>query len=255
MSDRERRPARERLRQERERAARRRARNRALLITGAAAIVVIAGVLAGVLARGGPKGAAGVSPAFYTGPFAPLTLNSHGAATMAQPGVAKPVLVIWEDFQCPICDEFERANGATVQRLAQQGKVKVVYHPFTIFIGEQPQQANSVRAWAAARCVPASRWLLYHNLLYSNQPPETQQGGFPVSQLLRLGARIGLTSQAFRACVTSQRYASQGVPLSEGIIAGGITGTPTVTLNGRKVGNQILISPGGALRQMILSAP
>lgn len=255
MSKQSRLSARERIRLERERQARQRRQRRALLITGAAlALVVVAVVVAIVVPRGGQSGSQAIRPAHYQGPFAPVTLGTGGVATMSRAGTASPVLVIYEDFQCPVCGQFERANGGMIQQLASQGRVKVVYHPFTIFVGRQPQQDNSVRAWAAARCVPAASWPLYHNLLYANQPPETQAGGFPVSLLLRLGQRIGLTGASFRQCVTSQRFASQAVPLSQGIIKGGITGTPTVTLNGKTVSNQVLVSSGTALRQMILAA-
>lgn len=249
--------ARERIRLERERAARRQRRNRALLIIGGALAVVVITVVVLAVARpgqSGPPGGGPVNAAYYTGPFAPVTLNADHSVTVARPGVSAPVLDIYEDFQCPVCDEFEKANGGTVQKLAAEGKVKVVYHPFTIFLGEHPAQENSVRAWAAARCVPASHWLLYHNLLYSNQPSERASGGFPVSQLLALGRKAGLASAPFTSCVRSQRYAAEAVPLSEQIIRSGITGTPTVKLNGKVVGNQTLLTPGTALEKMILAA-
>jgi protein-disulfide isomerase len=250
--------ARERIRLERERAARRQRRNRALLIIGGVLAVVVVAVVVLVVVRPGQSkpasNPASVRPASYTGPFPPAALNADRTVTAARPGVSAPVLDIYEDFQCPICAEFENANGGVVQKLAAEGKVRVVYHPFTIFLSEHPQQENSVRAWAAARCVPASHWLLYHNLLYSNQPRETTQGGFPLSQLLAIGTRAGLTSAAFRSCVSSQRYAAQAVPLSEQIIRGGITGTPTVKLNGHTVSNAVLIAPGSTLRKMILAA-
>ncbi len=250
--------ARERIRLERERAARRQRRNRALIIVGGVlAVVVIAVVVLVVVQPGQSKPASNpgtVQAASYTGPFPPVTLNADHSVTAARPGVSNPVLDIYEDFQCPICATFEKANGAVVQKLAAEGKVRVVYHPFTIFLGDHPQQDNSVRAWAAARCVPASHWLLYHNLLYSNQPAETTQGGFPVSQLLAIGAKAGLASPAFKSCVSTQRFAPQAVPLSQQIIRGGITGTPTVKLNGHTVSNAILVTPGNALQKMILAA-
>jgi protein-disulfide isomerase len=250
--------ARERIRLERERAARRQRRNRALLIVGGVLAVVVIAVVVLVVARPGQSkpasNPASVRPASYTGPFPPVTLNADHTVTAARPGVSAPVLDIYEDFQCPICAGFEKVNGGVVQKLAAEGQVRVVYHPFTIFLGEHPQQENSVRAWAAARCVPASHWLLYHNLLYSNQPRETTPGGFPVSQLLAIGSRAGLTSAAFRSCVSSQRYASQAVPVSEQIIRSGITGTPTVKLNGHPVSNTVLLTPGTALQKMILAA-
>ena len=183
-----------------------------------------------------------------------MTKNADHSVTMSQPAVKSPVLDIYEDFQCPICDAFEKANGAVVQQLADQGKVRVIYHPFTIFLGEQPAQDNSVRAWAAAQCVPAGNWVQYHNLLYSNQPSERAQGGFPISLLLVLGRKIGLTSASFTQCVSSQRYAPLVVPLSERIIKSGITGTPTVKLNGKTVSNATLVQPGTAVRNLILGA-
>jgi protein-disulfide isomerase len=247
--------ARERLRLERERAARRQRRNRALLIVGGVlAVLVVAVIVIFVVQPGKSSPATTVRGASYNGPFAPATLNADRSVTVARPGVTSPVLNVYEDFQCPVCDAFEQANGGVVQKLAAEGKVRVIYHPFTIFLGQQPQQNNSVRAWAAARCVPAAKWQQYHNLLYANQPRETTVGGFPISQLLAMGNRIGLTSPAFTQCVTSQRFAGQAVQVSQQIIKSGITGTPTVKLNGQVVSNGILVSPGSKLQKMILAA-
>ncbi len=246
--------ARERIRLERERAARRQRRNRALLIVGGALAVIVIAVIVLVVTQPGQSKPATVHGAFYTGPFPPVTLNSDHSVTAARPGVTTPVLDIYEDFQCPVCAAFEKANGGVVQKLAAEGKVRVIYHPFTIFLGEQPQQGNSVRAWAAARCVPAGKWLLYHNLLYANQQPETTPGGFPVSQLLALGQKARLTSPSFTSCVSSQRYAPEAAPLSEQIIKSGITGTPTVRLNGRTVSVSVLLTQGTGLQKMILAA-
>jgi protein-disulfide isomerase len=249
--------ARERIRLERERAARRRQRNRVLIVVGSAlGAIVIAVIVILVIRPGQSTGTStgSVHNAYYNGPFAPVTKNADHSVTNAQPGVKTPVLDIYEDFQCPICDTFEKANGATVQKLARQGQVRVIYHPFTIFLGEQPAQDNSVRAWAAAQCVPAGSWMRYHNLLYSNQPDERAQNGFPISLLLALGRKIGLTSASFTHCVSSQTSAPQAVPFSEQVIKGGINATPTVKLNGRAVSNATLVQPGTALQKLILAA-
>jgi protein-disulfide isomerase len=249
--------ARERIRRERERAARRRQRNRVLIVVGSALGAIAIAVAVILVIRPGQStgtSTAAVHSAYYNGPFAPVTKNSDHSVTSAQPGVKTPVLDVYEDFQCPVCDVFEKANGAAVQKLARQGKVRVIYHPFTIFLGEQPAQDNSVRAWAAAQCVPAGSWLRYHNLLYSNQPGERTKNGFPVSLLLALGAKIGLTSASFTHCVSSQTYAPQAVPFSDQVIKGGIDSTPTVKLNGRAVGLETLEQPGTALQKLILAA-
>jgi protein-disulfide isomerase len=249
--------ARERIRLERERAARRRQRNRVLIVVGSALGAIVIAVIAIVVIQPGHStgtSTAAVHDAYYNGPFAPVTKNPDHSVTNAQPGVKTPVLDVYEDFQCPVCDEFEKANGATVQKLAREGKVRVVYHPFTIFLGEQPAQDNSVRAWAAAQCVPAGSWMRYHNLLYSNQPYERARNGFPVSLLLAMGRKIGLTSASFTHCVSAQTFAPQAVPFSQQVIKGGIDSTPTVKLNGTTVSIATLVQPGTALQKQILAA-
>jgi protein-disulfide isomerase len=241
-------PARDRLRLERERRARRRRWIRASVV-GAAVVVVIAAAVVVAIALQRDRHTARKADFGYAGPYAPVTLNADNSVTMAQPGVTKPVLNVYEDFQCPMCRAFEKTNGGMIQQLADRGKVKVVYYPFTIFSG-QPQQANSVRAWAAAKCAPPSRWVRYHNALYASQPPETTVDGFPVSLLVRLGKKVGITSPGFAQCVRSQEYAAQNAPLSDQIMNGGVSRMPTLTLNGQA----LHVSPtSGGLRKQILS--
>jgi protein-disulfide isomerase len=249
--------ARERIRLDRERAARRRQRHRVLIVVGSAlGAIVIAAIIIVVIRPGHGSGTAAspVQGAFYNGPFAPVTKNADHSVTVSQPPAKTPVLDIYEDFQCPVCGAFEKANGGVVQKLAFEGKVRVIYHPFTIFLGEQPAQDNSVRAWAAAQCVPARQWIQYHNLLYSNQPGERTRGGFPISLLLALGRKAGLASPSFTRCVSSQHYAALAVPLSEKIIRSGINSTPTVKLNGTAISNATLVQPGNALEKLIEAA-
>jgi protein-disulfide isomerase len=239
--------ARERLRREREREALRRRRTRRSLVA-AAVLALVAGAVAGtvVLRHGHTPRKAEFG---YAGPYAPVTLNADNSVTMAQPGVTGPVIDVYEDFQCPECRAFENTNGGMIQRLADRGKVKVVYYPFTIFSG-QPEQANSVRAWAAARCAPPGRWVKYHNALYANQPAVTAVGGFSVGMLVRLGKEVGITSRTFAQCVRSQEYAVEDAPLSDQIMNGGVSGMPTLTLNG----HVLHLSPTSPrLRRLILS--
>jgi protein-disulfide isomerase len=243
--------ARDRLRVARERAARKRRRILMAAIGAGLAVLAAAGAVTVVLQHRASGAAVIVKTGSgYAGPYAPVTVSSGDVVTMAQPGVTKPVLEVYEDFQCPPCRAFEQANGGTIQQLADRGKIKVVYYPFTIFV-DQPQQANSTRAWAAARCAPAQNWVSYHNLLFAMQPDLTTADGFPVSLLVRLGKNAGITSTAFARCVESQKYAAQDAPVSHQIFTSGPDGLPTLRLNG-----QILtVNPmSAALRQQLISA-
>jgi protein-disulfide isomerase len=241
--------ARERMRMERARRARRRLRTRVAAFSTGVVVLIVAAVTVGILLRHG-RGAVITASSAYGGHYAPVTLNADNSVTMAQPGVTMPVLDVYEDFQCPVCRTFEKANGAVLQQLADRGKVKVVYHPFTVFSGE-PEQGNSIRAWAAAKCVPANLWVRYHNALYASQPAETTVGGFPVSLLVRLGKNVGVTNPGFAQCVQSQKYALQNPPLSDQIINGGVNGMPTLKLNGQVLS---ISTTSSGLRQQILAA-
>jgi protein-disulfide isomerase len=241
--------ARERIRMERARRARRQRRVRVAAVCAGVVVLIAAAVAVGIVVRHNRDTTVKASSG-YAGPYAPVTLNADNSVMMAQPGVTKPVLDVYEDFQCSLCAAFEKANGGMIQRLADQGKVKVVYHPFTIS-GGQPQGASSIRAWAAAKCVPARLWVRYHNALYASQPAETNAGGFPVSLLVRLGKNAGITSPGFAQCVRSQQYAAQDPPLSDQIINGGMSSAPILKLNGQVL-NVDLTSSG--LRQQILPA-
>lgn len=169
--------ARDRLRAEREREVRRSRRIRLAVVGAGLAALVVAGGVTGVLREHGRAEASIIKAGSrYAGPYAPVTVNADNSVTMAQPGVSKPVLDVYEDFQCPPCRAFEKANGGVIQQLADLGKLKVVYHLFTIF-SVQPQQANSTRAWAAARCVPAPDWVSYHNALFASQPALSKAAG------------------------------------------------------------------------------
>jgi protein-disulfide isomerase len=137
-----------------------------------------------------------------------------------------------------------------IERLARLVQVKVVYHPFTVF-GGRPEQASSIRAWAAAKCAPANLWVRYHNALYASQSAEATVGAFPASVLVQLGKNVGLTSPGFAQCVRSQKYAMADPPVSDQIINSGVLSVPILKLNGQALSVD-LTSP--ELRKQILSA-
>jgi protein-disulfide isomerase len=185
--------------------------------------------------------------------LAPVTIQDDGSVVMAKPGVEKPVLDVYEDFQCPACEQMERVTGATIKNLAAEGHAKVVFHPITIF-GKEPTKSNSVRAAAAARCVPEDKWVAYHDKLFEEQPSESEQG-FAIPDLVAWGKEVGITDPAFERCVTSQQHAQAHQAASQRVLNSGVIsqGTPTLVLNGTEVDNTAAFSPSG-LRQAVLDA-
>ncbi|MEU0568073.1 thioredoxin domain-containing protein [Nonomuraea sp. NPDC005983] len=186
--------------------------------------------------------------------LAPTTVQADGSVVMAKPGVTKPVVDIFEDFQCPACKQMEEVSGPTFRNLAAEGRAKVVYHPITIF-GQDPAKSNSIRAGAAARCVAdGKQWVAYHDALFKNQPPETVEG-FKTDQLVTWGKEAGVTAPDFDTCVTSQKHAQAQADYSVKVnTEQKLKGTPTVKLNGTELENTVIFAPQ-ELRDAVTKAP
>lgn len=163
-----------------------------------------------------------------------LARQDDGSMILADLGSEAPVLDVYEDFDCPICKEMHSKVDATIQRLAREGKVKVVYHTVTIF-QQEPMRSNSIRAASAARCVPEENWLAFRDALYAMQPaPHGEASGFTVEELAQAARKAGASVDS---CVTSQSYAKSHLAETAKIP---LEGTPTVVLDGRMLGNEAL---------------
>ncbi|GAA2873862.1 DsbA family protein [Nonomuraea rubra] len=161
-----------------------------------------------------------------------LTRQADGSMVLADLGGDAPVLDVYEDFDCPVCKDMHSKVDATIRKLAQEGKVKVVFHTVTIF-GDEPMRSNSIRAAAAARCVPAANWLAFRDEVYAMQPaPHGTASGFTVEELAGAARKAGA---AVDSCVTSQTYAEAHLAETAKIP---LQGTPTVVLDGQLLGNE-----------------
>ncbi|MFI6521571.1 DsbA family protein [Spirillospora sp. NPDC050679] len=241
------RSARERLAVERKKQAARQKQQRllAIILGGVVAVAAIVAVTVVVLDQ---KSKRDQTAAPYTGPQAPLTREADGSIVMAKPGVTKPVLEVFEDFQCPACQQFEEAGGKDVKELAAEGKVKVVYRPFHLF-GQQPDpiKSNSFRSAAAALCVPADKWLSYHDALFKFQPREGSEG-FAPKDLVAWGKDVGVTDAGFDKCVTDQQKKAQVESMTTyALQERKIDSTPTVFLDGKKLDQRGMADIKGAV--------
>ena len=149
-----------------------------------------------------------------------------------------PVTIdIYEDFMCPVCHEFETSSGATLKQLVTDKKVTVRYHPIAILDRYSNGTKYSTRAAAAAAAAGAAgKFAEYHQVLFDNQPEENSNG-LDDAKLIDLGKSAGLTDAAFGDAVNSGKYESWATKVTETASAKGVTGTPTVLVNGRQLQN------------------
>ncbi|GAA3231353.1 DsbA family protein [Nonomuraea helvata] len=161
-----------------------------------------------------------------------LARQVDGSMVLADRSGTAPVLDLYEDFDCPICKELHTRVDTTLRKLAMEGKVKVVFHPVTIF-RDEPMRSNSIRAAAAARCVPEESWLAFRDELYAMQPaPHGEASGFAVEDLVKAARQAGASVDE---CVRAQSYAKAHLEETAKVR---LEGTPTVLLNGQALGNE-----------------
>ncbi|MEV4975820.1 DsbA family protein [Streptomyces scopuliridis] len=231
----EKRSARERLQQERAADRTREKRRRTLVVS--AAVVGVLGLVAvvGLLVANAGKDKADSAG----GPIsAPSGLTGKDDLAIPVGATDAPsTLTVWEDFRCPACAQFENGFRSTIHELEKAGELKVEYHLATIIDGNMGG-TGSLRAANAAACAQdAGQFAPYHDVLYQNQPAETDDAFAKNSHLLDLAGKVdGLESApGFRECVDDGKHDDWVNKSAEAFRTGGFSGTPTVLLNGESV--------------------
>ncbi|WP_042430643.1 DsbA family protein [Streptacidiphilus anmyonensis] len=236
--------ARERLAQQRVRDKQIQARRRKAMI-GAAVVTVVA-LAAGIAVAatsGGKSAASGplVIPAKTTGPNG--TVIVYGNAN------AKHTLDVWEDFRCPICDKLEKADGPTIQQLADNGTYKIQYHMATFLdrnLGGTGSMDALEVAGAALNDGGVAKFKAFHDVLYANQPEETTDGFGNLNTLLDLAKKVpGLVTPTFTKDVQDRVYAPWAQKVTDAFNSSGVTGTPTLKLDGKAL--TVFDSQGNAI--------
>ncbi|MFF8400020.1 DsbA family protein [Streptomyces sp. NPDC014846] len=245
------RTARERLAVEREK-QKSADRRRRTLIVGASVVCVLAlAAVIGVLAANAGKDKGGSA-----GP-AVAPSGAQGKDSLAIPvgkDGAKSTLTVWEDFRCPACQAFEAAYRPTLHELTDAGKLRVEYHLVRLIDGNLGG-TGSLRAANAAACAQdAGKFRDYHDVLYANQPKETDDAFGDDARLIELAGKVkGLDTPAFRTCVKDGTHNSWVDKSHAAFKAGNFGGTPTVLLNGKNIYQDQTMTPA-KLKQMVEDA-
>lgn len=190
------------------------------------AVVVIVVLLA---ANRTPSGGTAVATPTVVTPVADASGQSLGPAT------ASVKLDLWADFQCPVCRQFtEVIEPQIVNNYIATGEVQLTFHNFA-FIGPESTQAAIGGLCAADQ----GKFWPYHDYVYANQGTTENSGALSDTKLKAIAQAVGLNVSTFTTCLGStanqqevQQEASQAQSL-------GITGTPTLFVNGTKVSNAL----------------
>ncbi|MEU9623607.1 MULTISPECIES: thioredoxin domain-containing protein [unclassified Streptomyces] len=229
------RAARDRLVQQRERDKAHERRRRTLIVSSAVVgVLALAAVVGVIAANTGGKGDKSKTAGPVVAPSGATGKDSLAIRVGADN--APSTLTIWEDFRCPVCAQFENVFRDTVHQLENSGQIKVEYHLATIIDGNLGG-SGSLRAANAAACAQgAGKFPAYHDILYSNQPPESDDAFADNAKLVELAGKVpGLDTPAFRSCVDDGKHDSWVKKSNTAFQKGGFQGTPTALLNGEPI--------------------
>ncbi len=200
---------------------------RATWITGLAVIAVLITVIVWAVVR---PGSAGDAPGTLV---APAGATDSGAISIGDPD-AKVVVSIYADYLCPFCGRFEQANGADLATAVSAGTVRLEIHPMSFLDPQSGGSRYSTRAANAfvtvANADPAQA-LTFNRLLFENQPEEGSAGPDD-AQLADFARQAGVPDEVI-AGFSAETYVPWVQKITEQAWDSGVTGTPTVLLNGQ----------------------
>jgi len=138
------------------------------------------------------------------------------------PAKAPIVLVLFSDFQCPYCRDFNLTIDDILKKYGDKARLVFRQFPLTRI------HPNAQRAAEASLCAAAqNRFWEMHDLLFQNQNNLRDQ------ELKDRASKLGLDVTAFNGCMDSSR---KGNIVYEDLRAGaavGVEGTPALFINGR----------------------
>jgi protein-disulfide isomerase len=212
-------------------------RRRQFLIGGIVVVVIAIAVGIGVAVQ---HNSSRNSSAAANGPlvFPTGTVASGLAVPYGTNQNAKVTLTVYEDFRCPFCKEAESMFGPIYTADAKAGKIKVQFH-FVNLIDRNDGGTGSIQAGSAAGCAQDAgneKFKSYHDVLYANQPSETDDAYASTDTLISLAKKVsGLDTPAFEACVKSGKYQPWVVKNYDALSSaeGGNVSTPDYLINGQ----------------------
>jgi len=150
---------------------------------------------------------------------------------------APKAITVYEDPQCPICRAFEEKVGDKVADAVAAGDVRVDYR-IVSFLDRASSNDYSSRAanalYAVQDVAGPDAFAAMHRTLFANQPAEGSAGPED-GQLVDWAVEAG-ADEAVRPLIEDQAFAQFVVNATDQMSKDGVTGTPTVLIDGQPAG-------------------
>ena len=162
----------------------------------------------------------------FKDPEPPVESVPVGDSPAEGPATAPVTVIMFSDFQCPSCSATHPLLKAAIA--AFPGKVRLIVRNFPL---ESIHDNSLLAARAASAANAQGKFFEYIDILYKNQDK------LDVANLKKYAADLGLDAAKFEADMNSDKaLAAIKKDIADGD-ALHITGTPTIFINGRRIGN------------------
>ncbi|WP_328668578.1 thioredoxin domain-containing protein [Streptomyces sp. NBC_00328] len=245
--------ARERLRLERERQAKRDKVKRQAIVAGSlvAVLAIAGGIGYAVVQNNKPSQWEAVASDKVVAPA--NTTGKDGTTVVIGKSTAKKTLKLYEDPRCPICATFEQTVGPTVKKDLDAGKYKIQYIGGTFIDGDSDEKGKiqigsrgegsktAMSAMGAALNVSQEAFLEYKSALYSAKyhPEETTDKFKSDDYLIKVANTVDAlkNNTTFQNAVKNGTYDAWALAMSEtwNTNKDGVNGTPSLVMDGKKV--------------------
>lgn len=167
-----------------------------------------------------------------------------------------PVKVaIYQDFMCPWCGAFERANRDDLEALVDDGTIQIEFH-IVNWQDRHSQGTNyssrSGNAFVAVAKAEPDKVMAFNATLFDHQPDEGTPG-LSDAEIADLARGVGVSNDVI---ATFARMANQSFIDNAASVAvnAGIDATPTILIDGKPIDKNLNIVEAGPLKAAIEQA-
>jgi protein-disulfide isomerase len=153
-------------------------------------------------------------------------------------------IVMYVDYQCPFCQQFEKTNATQISQWVTAGIATVEIHPIAILDNSSGGTKYATRSANAAACVAnfdPDKYLAVNSALFTSQPAEGTSG-LTDAALQKVVSDAGASGKDVASCITGQTFSGWVTSATKRALAGPlpnsdtakVAGTPTVIVDGKK---------------------
>jgi protein-disulfide isomerase len=163
---------------------------------------------------------------------------------------AAAVIDVFIDFQCVACRNFSLdIEKRIMEDYVATGQARYVYRQFPFLDDQSPNKYSDRSAMASMCAAEQNRFWDFHDSIFANFGI-----GYTDTILTAIAEKLELDMGQFRDCFRSNKYQTV---INEDIAYGqslGVSGTPSVFVNGKRVGDNPQMVPGYDLIRAAIEA-